>query len=325
MLPRGCKTFLLEMFAGAATLSLMAVSLGLTVSSPIDVIYDPRYDLTIKANRDAIDVMIQEDDPFLLAMAPVCGPWSPWQNVNMSKSEELFEKIMEDRKRWYPVLKWLAEKVKDRVRKGREVLLENPWPSLLWKLKFFEDLYDNTYYHPVTNEPLELVRLDQCMYGLRGESGVAHRKATGMLLSSKEMKRHLQKQCDGSHEHEPLEGGQRTKRAQQWPEELCRAIVHGALEEMRRQVMKVGFAAEYELEEMQEHGTLDGIHSMDDVEEPAAKRQRINLEELDREEDYEEMQLSKEDELVAQKEKDRREGWLKISRDQRVALRRLHL
>ena len=145
-----------------------------------------------------------------------------------------------------------------------------------------------------------------------------------MLLSCKEMKRFLQLRCDGSHDHEPLEGGQRTKRAQQWPEDMCKGLVHDAMEEMRRQVMKVGFAAEYELEEMQEHGTLDGIYTLDDVEEPAAKRQRINLDELDREEEYEEMELSKEDELVAQKEKNRREGWLKISKDQRVALRRLH-
>eukprot|EP00435_Cladocopium_sp_Y103_P013207 s65_g3.t1 len=286
MLPRGCKTFLLEMFAGAATLSLMAVHLGLTVSSPIDVIYDPRYDLTKKANRDAIDKLIQDDDPFLLAMSPVCGPWSPWQNVNLSKSEDTYNKIMEDRKRWYPVLKWLAEKVKERVRKGREVILENPWPSLLWKLKFMEDLYTDPIYHPVTNEPVELCRLDQCMYGLYGESGLPHQKATGMLLSSNEMKKLLQTRCDGTHDHEQLEGGQRTKRAQQWPEDLCMAIVYGAMEEMRKQVMQIGFAAEYEQEEMQEHGPLDGIHTLDDVEEPAAKRQRIDLEELDREEDY---------------------------------------
>ena len=86
----------------------MAVHMGFNISSPIDVIYDNRYDLLQKANRDKIDQMIEEDDPFLLSMSPVCGPWSSWQNVNMSKSEELYEKIMADRKSWYPVLKWLA-------------------------------------------------------------------------------------------------------------------------------------------------------------------------------------------------------------------------
>ena len=93
----GLQTFLMELFAGAATLSYMAVHIGFALSAPIDIIYDSRYDLLKKANRDKIDQMIEQDDPFLSSMSPVCGPWSSWQNVNM-----------EDRKNWYPVLKWLA-------------------------------------------------------------------------------------------------------------------------------------------------------------------------------------------------------------------------
>ena len=49
------------------------------------------------------------------------------------------------------------------------------------------------------------------------------------------------------------------------------------------------------------------------------KRRRINLEELDREEDYEEKYVDNTDEIVAYKEKVRRDNWLKISKDQRVA------
>ena len=55
MLPKGCKTFLMELFAGAATLSYMAVHMGFAISAPIDIIYDSRYDLLQKANRDKID------------------------------------------------------------------------------------------------------------------------------------------------------------------------------------------------------------------------------------------------------------------------------
>ena len=295
--------------------------MGFNISSPIDVIYDNRYDLLQKANRDKIDQMIEEDDPFLLSMSPVCGPWSSWQNVNMSKSEELYEKIMADRKSWYPVLKWLAGVVRKRIQKGREIVLENPWPSLLWKLRFMEDLYTEPLIHPVTGEPVELCRLGQCMYVLEGESGLPHQKATGMLLSSGEMKKYLTTRCDRSHEHEPLEGGQRTKRAQQWPEDLCFAIMYGAQEELRKQVLKVGFSMEYEQEEREEQGPLDAINNMDDVSEMPWKRRRIDLHELDREEDYEE---HKEDELVAQKERDRRQGWLQTTKNQRVAIRRLH-
>ena len=203
----GLQTFPMELFAGAATLSYMAVHIGFALSAPIDIIYDSRYNLLKKANRDKIDQMIEQDDPFLLSMSPVCGPWSSWQNVKMSKSEELYEKIMADRKNWYPVLKWLAGVIRKRIQKGREIVLENPWPSLLWKLRFMEDLYTEPLIHPVTGEPVELCRLGQCMYVLEGESGLPHQKATGMLLSSGEMKKYLTTRCDKSHEHEPLEGG----------------------------------------------------------------------------------------------------------------------
>ena len=55
MMPRGCKTFLMELFAGAATLSMMAAHAGLPISQPVDVIYDARFDLLKKENRDRLE------------------------------------------------------------------------------------------------------------------------------------------------------------------------------------------------------------------------------------------------------------------------------
>eukprot|EP00435_Cladocopium_sp_Y103_P018811 s2728_g4.t1 len=325
MLPRGCKSFLMEIFAGAATLSTLAVGMGLSISPPIDVIYDDRYNLLKKANRDALEQLIEVEDPFLLTMAPICGPWSSWQHVNMAKDDYTKEKILEQRKEWYSVLQWMAKVIRSRLAKGREVLVENPWPSLIWQLRCLEDIINEPLYNSVTDEPLELKRIDQCMYGLVDEqSGVPHQKATGLLLSSRKMKDLLQLRCDGSHWHQQLEGGIRTKKAQQWPETLCFSIIMGAVEEMKNQVMRVAFATEAAQEDQEEMGPLDGVFGPEDVEEMPAKRRRIDLDELDREEDYEEQRIDKADELLATKEKARRENWLKISKDQRIALRRLH-
>lgn len=93
MLPRGCRTFLMEMFAGAATLSYMAVQAGMPISEPMDVLYDSRFNLLDKNNRDRLEKTIMEEGPYLLTLAPVCGPWSSWQFVNMAKSEDTREKI----------------------------------------------------------------------------------------------------------------------------------------------------------------------------------------------------------------------------------------
>ena len=115
-----------------------------------------------------------------------------------------------------------------------------------------------------TGEPLELVKLDQCMYGLANQEGVPHQKSTVMLLSSSKMKSRLQQLCGGSHHHDPLEGN-KTKKAQQWPEKLCREIIAGALDELKSQIMMQAFPAEYQMESQQEEGMLDGICGTDDV------------------------------------------------------------
>ena len=270
MLPCGCKSFLMDIFAGAATLSCLAVSMGLRISPPIDVIYDDRYDLLKKSNRDHLEKLIEEDDPFLLTLAPLCGPWSSWQHLNMSKDEATREKILQQRKDWYPVMQWMAKIIRSRLAKGHEVLAEIPWAaSLLWRLRCLEDLVTEPVYNAITDEPLELVRVDQCMFGLMDEqSGLSNQKAAGLLLPSKKMKDLLQARCDGhQHWHQPLEGGSRTKKAQQWGETLCFSIIMGAAEEMKNQVMQIAFATEAAQEEQEEMGPLDGVHGPEDLEE----------------------------------------------------------
>ena len=202
MLPKGCKTFLMEVFAGAATLSVLASQLGLPISAPVDIEYDPRFNLLDKNNRDALWKHIEDEDPYLLTLAPVCGPWSPWQHVNLQRSEDTYEKIMGQRNQWYPVVRWLVSVIEHRLQRGRKVLLENPWGSMMWQLRCMDQLISKAPCNSITGEALELQRTDQCMYGLRDEvTGKAHEKATGLLMSSKRMKQFLDRRCDGQHQH----------------------------------------------------------------------------------------------------------------------------
>ena len=323
MLPRGCKTFLMEIFAGAATLSVLASQLGLPISAPVDIKYDPRFNLLNKSNRDALWKQIEEEDPFLLTLAPVCGPWSPWQHVNLQRSGDTYEKVMDQRNQWYPVVQWLTSVIEHRLQRGREVLLENPWGSMMWQLRCMDHLIAKAPSNSITGEILELQRTDQCMYGLKDEAtGRAHENAIGLLLSSASMKRVLERRCDGQHVHEVLAGG-KTKKAQQWPEDLCRKMIEGALEEMRLQVINFAFPAEQELEEHETSGHLDAITTAQDIAESPMKRRRIDLDEMDDEEDFEQS-TEVEDALLHQKEADRRKNWLKLERSKRVAIRRLH-
>ena len=59
--------------------------------------------------------------------------WSSWQYMHMYRYEDAEAKVLAERKRWYPVLRWMAEEIQKRLRKGREVMVENPWGSQMWQ------------------------------------------------------------------------------------------------------------------------------------------------------------------------------------------------
>ena len=113
MLPRRCKTFLTEVFAGAATLSALAGGMGLSFSLPISVIYDDRNNVLKKSNRDALEKLIDTEDPFLLTLAPICGPY-----LAASSSASSGIQFCNGWQGSY-----------SRLARGRKVLVENPWPS----------------------------------------------------------------------------------------------------------------------------------------------------------------------------------------------------
>ena len=207
----------------------LASSWGLPVGKPIDVTFDASHDLLKSANRTMAQNYIEEMDPFVLVAGPKCGPWSAWQPLNASKGPEYEAHIMDERIAWYPVFRWLIDVFKARLRKGRHILMEHPWTSAIWEIKCLNDFLNSHFFHEPSSEPVEVVKIDQCQYGLKDPvNGLPHRKSTGLTLSSHYMKRRLNRLCDHSHEHQPLEGNQRTHFAQQWPYELCYAVVVGA-------------------------------------------------------------------------------------------------
>jgi len=132
-LPRGCRTFLLEIFAGAALLSLLATEIGLSVSQPVDVTYDG-INLKNKYHRDLIDQQIERDDPYCISLSPTCGPWSPWQYINIAKDPDFEMKLHETRREWRPVVQWMTQLIRKRLARGRQVIFEQPWPSKMWDL-----------------------------------------------------------------------------------------------------------------------------------------------------------------------------------------------
>ena len=65
----------MEIFAGAAVLTSMAMAMGLPVAAPIDIKLDGTNLLDPKV-RNEIEAHIDAQDPYCVTFAPVCGLWT---------------------------------------------------------------------------------------------------------------------------------------------------------------------------------------------------------------------------------------------------------
>jgi len=115
---------ILEIFCGALALTALASAQGWPVSQPTDLAIDG-LDLTKRAHRRLIEDQLKRDDPFCLVIPFPCGPWNSLTYFNMSRYPQVRERVLQTQEEHKPMLKWVSELARDRIRKGRVVLLEN--------------------------------------------------------------------------------------------------------------------------------------------------------------------------------------------------------
>ena len=126
------KIDFLEMFSGSAKLSQSASMQGLRVGAAIDL--RTGYDLlTAEGRRKAMEV-IERQQPKIIHMAPVCGPWSQLQNIN--DPADTYQK----RKRYLPMEEFCARVALYQIEHGRYFIIENPATSKIWFTKCFQRL-----------------------------------------------------------------------------------------------------------------------------------------------------------------------------------------
>ena len=114
----------------------------------------------------------------------------------------------------------------------------------MWSTLALQRLLADQIEDGVTGEPLTVCYIDQCEFGLKDAiTGLPHKKPTGILTASQGIKHHLNRECSGDHERQPLEGGNRTKKAQDWPPELCHALLSGLQDELEHTYTKYAFPA----------------------------------------------------------------------------------
>jgi hypothetical protein len=164
-------------------------------------------------DRKAALRQIDKEKPFLVVLAFPCGPWSALMRLNPSKNLEQL------RAEGRVLIQFALDLARLQAKNGRHFLLENPGTSEAWNLdmliRFLEEIDSHT------------AVFDQCRFGLRGQSGLLHRKTTRIETSSPCVAKRLDgKRCLRDHDHEMIIGGKHiTGPAGHYPTQLAKEIV----------------------------------------------------------------------------------------------------
>ena len=200
---------------------------GLRVGAPIDSI-DLRtgYDLlTAEGRRKAMEG-IERQQPKIIHMAPVCGPWSQMQNINdPSGTYQKRKKVSSHGRIFVPLPESLFIRL-NMVEISSLKILRLPRFGFT---KHFQRL--------LTKHAVTYGTLDMCAFGMRDPNGYYYYKPTSLLHNFPEgVLNPVFKRCnskskkDPTHYHQPLEGsapgyGSRTKLAQVYPYRFCSTLI----------------------------------------------------------------------------------------------------
>lgn len=161
---------------------------------------------------------VRRQCPALVIGSPPCEMFSTLQNLNQEIPADVWNQRMHDARQ---LLEFAITVYWEQLLGGRYFVHEHPLAATSWRLPSVQRL--------AKEKGVYLVHADQCAYGqhLPGDEALV-KKPTLFMTNSPELARILGDRCSGQHEHRTLLGGGRAKKAQVYPEGLCRAMCQGA-------------------------------------------------------------------------------------------------
>eukprot|EP00435_Cladocopium_sp_Y103_P054634 s153_g17.t2 len=177
-------------------------------------------DLLDKNKRNEVKDYLRQVKPGLVLISPPCRMHSQLQNLSKHKRESmphLMREYLKKKLEGDQLLQFAIEVCELCIELGLTFLFEHPYSASSWKHRAMERLLrlPNVF----------VTKADQCQFGLRGESGQLQRKATGFMTNDMNLAKELSKRCDGQHQHEVIIGGNRSRKAQEYPLELRETIL----------------------------------------------------------------------------------------------------
>ena len=205
------------------------------------------WDFNNKEMRNRAARRLLQDQPLLLVGSPMCTVYSSMNQINHGRmtAEEVEARFRYARRH----LEFCVKLYNMQLEAGRYFLHEHPYGASSWNEPCIQKMMEK-------NNVVKVMG-DQCMYGLKskGKDGEGPaRKSTGFMTNSVCIAQELNRRCPNRagfmvHRHVILEGG-RTKQAQVYPQELCKAICIG----LQKQI-KADAAGQFLLTEMDNENT----------------------------------------------------------------------
>ena len=118
------KVDLQELFAETARVSQCSAVEGLRVGPPVDL--RNGFDLNTRKGQTYAMKLILRQEPEVVYMSPVSGPWDP--HANSKPSEQRYY----DRQKVLPMVRFCAQVAIHQIRHGRKFIIENPQNSAIW-------------------------------------------------------------------------------------------------------------------------------------------------------------------------------------------------
>ena len=192
-------------------------------------------DLQQKESRQQLFTMLAMFRPKNVWFSPECRPWCLWSGYNMSKSEELLRKILNDRLQSLWQISLGIVLLQHQVRNGCHFHMEQPNGSQMWNVHGAQIIVQATF----------RCCFDLCKIGQLKDpqSQMPIRKRLVVQSTSEVLYRELHgKLCDNDHRHKTIEGstvvqGQRmslSKFTERYPSKFAKQIVRILLKEKVR-------------------------------------------------------------------------------------------
>ena len=217
------------------------------------------WDLSREEDRRQMWKTLREEKPDVIIVCPPCTAFSRMQALNKGRRDE--KRALQVLHTGREHLRLAAAVIRWQLKQGRSIVFERPSTATSWKEDELQELLARQ---------VDLYQIDShmCAFGMNVTGNGLNLKPTRWLTDMEEVAQRLNRRCDGTHEHEALEGGNKTRLAQVYPPELCRQLAKGIQEHLTKKCPQKHYILEVFAEEESEAEEIgDDDHSGEAEEE----------------------------------------------------------